>query len=121
MLDIYGPRLDTYIAVSATQYRPEFSIVPFTLEAQDLVVVIGVPRWDTHRAVNGEQAYEIGKIGELSVVGSYRYYAEPKPDHLESLTLHLEVRACLVYVLTDIRGDESRLRHWVGYCDASFA
>jgi hypothetical protein len=121
MLDIYGPRLDTYIAVSATQYRPEFSVVPFSLEARDLIVEIGVPRWDTHRGVNGEQSYEIGKIGELSVGGSYRYYAEPKPDHQESLTLHVEVRARSTYRLTDIRDDESHSKPWVGSCGASFA
>lgn len=111
MLDIYGPRLDTYIAVSATHYRPEFSIVPFSLEARDLIVKVGVPRWDTHRAFNGEQSFEVGKIGHLSVIGSYRYYAEPKPDHQENLTLHVEVRACPAYTLTDFRDDELPSRH----------
>lgn len=92
MLDIYGPRLDSYIAVSATQYRPEYSVVPFSIEARDLRVDVGIPRWDTHRATDGSQTIEVGKIGELSVGGSYRYYAEPKPDHQESLNLHVEVR-----------------------------
>lgn len=92
MMDVYGPRLDAYIAVATTRYRPEFSVVPFSIDGRDLRVEIGVPRWDTHRASDGSQTLEVGKIGEIGVEGSYRYYAEPKPDHLETLTLHVEVR-----------------------------
>lgn len=91
MADFYGPRLDAYIAVSATQYRPEFSVVPFSVEARDIRVEIGLPLWDTHRGVDGTLDVEIGKIGDISVEGSYRFYAEPRPDHQETLTLHLEV------------------------------
>ena len=91
MADFYGPRLDAYIAVSATQYRPEFSVVPFSVEAEDIRVELGIPLWDTHRGVDGSLDVEIGKIGDISVEGSYRFYAEPKPDHQETLTLHLEV------------------------------
>jgi hypothetical protein len=91
MADFYGPRLDAYIAVSATQYRPEFSVIPFSVEAQDIRVDLGVPPWDTHRGVDGSQDVEIGKIGHLSLDGSYRFYAEPKPDHQETLALHVEV------------------------------
>ena len=91
MADFYGPRLDAYIAVSATQYRPEFSVVPFSVVAQDIRVVLGLPTWDTHRGTDGSQDVEIGRIGDIAVEGSYRFYAEPKPDHQETLTLHLEV------------------------------
>lgn len=91
MADFYGPRLDAYVAVSATQYRPEFSVVPFSVEAKDIRVDLGLPLWDTHRSVDGSLNVEIGKIGDISVEGSYRFYAEPKPDHQEALTLHLEV------------------------------
>jgi hypothetical protein len=91
MADFYGPRLDSYVSVSATQYRPEFSVVPFSVEAKDIKVELGLPRWDTHRGINGSQVVEIGKIGDINVDGSYRYYSEPKPDHQETLNLHLEV------------------------------
>lgn len=91
MMDVYGPRLDAYIAVSATQYRPEFSVVPFTIEGQDFKVDLGIPRWDTHRFMTDNQTLEVGKIGKLTAEGSYRYYSEPKPEHQETLKLHLEV------------------------------
>lgn len=91
MADFYGPRLDAFVAVSATQYRPEFSTVPFSVEARDIRVDIGLPTWDTHRGEGGSQDIEIGKIGDLSVAGAYRYYSEPRPEHQENLTLNLEV------------------------------
>ncbi|WVQ79015.1 hypothetical protein IAT38_001107 [Cryptococcus sp. DSM 104549] len=88
-LDIYGPRLDAVVAVASTHYRPETSVVPFTVTATDGRIELGVPKWDTHR-VFGSDVSEAGKIGELVISGSYRYYAIPKPEHQETLTLHIE-------------------------------
>jgi hypothetical protein len=61
MADFYGPRLDAYIAVATTRYRPEFSVVPFNVEAKDIRVDLALPTWDTHRGVDGSQVIEIGK------------------------------------------------------------
>lgn len=91
-VDFYGSRLDAYVAVAATQYRPEFSVIPFTVKANDVRVELGVPKWDTHRAFGSGNTLEIGKIGQLTASGSYRYYSDPRPDHQETMTLHLEVR-----------------------------
>jgi hypothetical protein len=107
MADFYGPRLDAYIAVATTQYRPEFSVVPFSVEARDIKVELGLPRWDTHRGTDGSEVVEIGKIGEIIATGSYRYYSEPKPDHQETLTLHLEVSCTPVLPL--MTGTSSRI------------
>lgn len=104
MMDVYGPRLDAYIAVSATEYRPEFSIVPFTIEGKDLQVDVGIPRWDTHRFMADSQTLEVGKIGSLTAEGSYRYYSHPKPEHQETLTLHLEVRHLHIDRIVDEQG-----------------
>jgi hypothetical protein len=113
MADFSGPRLDAYIAVATTQYRPEFSVVPFSVEARDIKVELGLPRWDTHRGIDGSEVIEVGKIGEITIEGSYRYYSEPKPEHLETLSLHLEVSTftCLTLIL----GTKSRLQgFWLG-------
>ncbi|WWC57636.1 uncharacterized protein I303_100168 [Kwoniella dejecticola CBS 10117] len=88
-MDVYGPRLDAYVAVASTQYRPEMSIVPFSVSLADARVELCVPKWDTHRAF-GPDVLEIGKIGEVCAKGSYLYYSVPKPDHQETLDLHLE-------------------------------
>ncbi|OCF72268.1 hypothetical protein I204_06644 [Kwoniella mangroviensis CBS 8886] len=88
-MDVYGPRMDAYVAVASTQYRPETSSVPFSVSLSDARVELCVPKWDTHRAF-GPDVTEIGKIGDLTAKGSYLYYSIPKPDHQETLDLHLE-------------------------------
>ncbi|WWC90151.1 uncharacterized protein L201_005084 [Kwoniella dendrophila CBS 6074] len=76
-------------AVASTQYRPESATVPFSVSLSDARVELCVPKWDTHRAF-GSAVTEIGKIGEITAKGSYLYYSVPKPDHQETLNLHLE-------------------------------
>ena len=94
-MDVYGPAMSCYIAVAATQYRPEFSVVPFTVTTHDARVELCTPLWDTQRSFGRSDTIEIGKIGELSANGNYRYYSVPRPDHLETLVLHLEVSLTL--------------------------
>ena len=88
-LDVYGPTMTSYIAVAATEYRPEFSTVPFSVETKDVRVELCLPVWDTHRTFTPGGTLEIGKIGKLEAKGNYRYYATPKPGQQEALTLHL--------------------------------
>ncbi|BEI81360.1 hypothetical protein CcaverHIS002_0205200 [Cutaneotrichosporon cavernicola] len=89
-LDIKGPRLDAYVAVASTRYRPEFSVVPFTVDAKNAVIELSLPSWDTHRSFGTPPSVEVGRIGDIRVSGSYRYYARPQPDHVEKLELHIE-------------------------------
>ncbi|KLT40822.1 hypothetical protein CC85DRAFT_287095 [Cutaneotrichosporon oleaginosum] len=88
-MDIKGPRMDAYVAVASTRYRPEFSVVPFTVDAKNAIVELSLPSWDTHRTY-GTPSLEVGRIGDIRVSGSYRYYARPQPDHVEKLKLHIE-------------------------------
>lgn len=89
-MDIYGPRMDAYVAVDTTRYRPEMSTLPFSINLQDARVELCVPKWDTHRSFGKGDSLEVGKIGNVTATGSYRYYATPKPEHQENLMLHLE-------------------------------
>ncbi|KAL7425079.1 Macrophage colony-stimulating factor 1 receptor [Cryptotrichosporon argae] len=89
-VDIRGPRMDAYVAVASTRYRPEFSVIPFSVEGHDAHVDLALPKWDTHHAFSSGAALEVGKIGTVKASGSYRYYSVPKPDHQETLQLHLE-------------------------------
>ncbi|ORX35037.1 hypothetical protein BD324DRAFT_652754 [Kockovaella imperatae] len=89
-MDVIGPAMSGYVAVSATQYRPEFSVVPFSVKAHDTRIMLCTPVWDTHRSFGTGESIEIGKIGTLEASGNYRYYAVPKSDHQELLNLHLE-------------------------------
>lgn len=35
---------------------------------------------------------EVGRIGELSVTGSYRYFSDVRPDNVDKLLLNIDVR-----------------------------
>lgn len=59
------------------------------MDAKNAHVELSLPSWDTHRSF-GEPSLEVGRIGDVRVSGSYRYYARPSPDHVEKLKLHLE-------------------------------
>ncbi|KIR39832.1 hypothetical protein I307_02554 [Cryptococcus deuterogattii 99/473] len=80
---------DAIVAVASTQYRPETSVVPFSISLSNARVELCIPIWDTHRTF-GPEVVEVGQVGQLTASGSYRYYAVPRPDHQETLTLHLE-------------------------------
>ena len=94
-MDIVGPRIDAFVAVGTTQYRPELAVIPFTVNLKDARVELCLPRWDTHRAFGDANPLEVGKIGEVTASGSYLYYSVPRPDHQETLKLHLEVSDCI--------------------------
>jgi hypothetical protein len=91
-MDLYGPKMTAYVAVAASHYRPEFSVLPFRVMADDVQVKIGLPKCDTHRTFDSSEPIEVGKIGSVEAKGSYRYYSMPKPDQQECLTLHLDGR-----------------------------
>ena len=94
-MDVYGPQMSAYVAVAATQYRPDMSTVPFTVNLTDARVELSVPSWDTHRSFCADETVEVGKIGLVTASGSYTYYSVPRPEHQETLVLHLEVRRML--------------------------
>ena len=90
-MDIIGPRMHAFVAVSATKYRPELAVVPFSIHLTDVRVELSLPKWDTHRAFGFGSTVEVGKLGDVTASGSYRYYSVPRPEHQETLSLHLEV------------------------------
>lgn len=98
-MDIKGPRMEAYVAVGNTQYRAELSTIPFTVDLKDAVVEMSIPSWDTHRSFSESSAFEVGKIGDVSAKGSYTFYSTPKPDHQETLVLHLEGRGVVFKAL----------------------
>ena len=90
LLTIRGVSLKTSVEIDSTTFRPISSVVPFSLVAPDLLVSLTLPRWNTH-SMNLRP--EIGRIGELSVSGSYRYFSDVRPDNVDKLRLDIDVRA----------------------------
>ena len=96
-MDVTGPRVEAFVAVASTQYRPEFSTIPFSINLSDAVVSLSLPSWDTHRSFFDGSGVdtgicEVGKVGQLTATASYTFYSTRHPDHQEKLVLHLEGR-----------------------------
>ena len=84
-----GASLKTSVEIDSTTFRPLSSVVPFSFLAPDLLISLNLPRWNTH-SMNLRP--EIGRIGELSVTGSYRYFSDIRPDNVDKLLLNIDVR-----------------------------
>ena len=90
LLAVRGASLKTSVEIDSTAFRPVSSVVPFSFVAPDLLVSLTLPRWNTH-SMNLRP--EIGRIGELSVTGSYRYFSDVRPDNVDKLRLDIDVGA----------------------------
>lgn len=86
--------MEAHVAVDTTLYRPELSSIPFAVTLNDAIVKLKLPAWDTHRSFSysDSDVVEVGRVGDISAKGSYTFYSLPRPDHQETLKLHLEVR-----------------------------
>jgi len=84
-----GASLKTSVEINSTVFRPLSSVVPFSCTAPDLLISLTLPRWNTH-SMNLRP--EVGRIGELSVTGSYRYFSDVRSDNVDKLLLNIDVR-----------------------------
>lgn len=90
LLTIRGVSLKTNAEIDSTTFRPVSSVVPFSFAVPDLLISLTLPRWNTH-SMNLRP--EIGRIGELSVTGSYRYFSDVRPGNVDKLRLDIDVRS----------------------------
>lgn len=89
LLTIRGTSLKTDMEIDSSTFRPVSSVVPFSLTAPDVSVFLTLPRWNTH-SMNPRP--EIGRVEELVVTGSYRYFSDVRPDNVDKLRLNINVR-----------------------------
>lgn len=75
------------------RYRPESSTIPFTVEGEDVLLTMDLPRWQTHSQTSfgAECLHNLGKIRQLHLRGSYLYFSEVHPDHVEALSMAINV------------------------------
>lgn len=92
-VNICGPKLKGGVEVPLIRYRPESSTIPFSVEGDDVLLTMDLPRWETHNqnSFGSECLHNVGKIKILKVRGSYLYFSEVHPDHVEALNLTIDV------------------------------
>jgi hypothetical protein len=81
------------VEVPLIRYRPESSTIPFTVEGEDVLITMDLPRWQTHSQASfgADCLHNVGKIRQLHVRGSYLYFSEVHPDHVEALSMSIDV------------------------------
>lgn len=92
-LNICGPRIEGQVEVPLIRYRPESSTIPFSINAENLIFTMDLPRWQTHNqnSFGNDRLHNLGKVQDLHLRGSYLYFSEVHPDHVEALTLSIDV------------------------------
>ncbi|KAI0368271.1 hypothetical protein BV20DRAFT_969313 [Pilatotrama ljubarskyi] len=92
LLTLRGTHFANGIHMPFNKYRPEATTVSFWIEAPDMHVGLSLPRWNISSLSSTPDRSRIGKIGMLNMEGSYRYYAEVKPEYVDQLKLDFSAR-----------------------------
>lgn len=86
-------RLSTIIQIPLTRFRPADTTVSFRLEAPDVSVRLTLPRWNTYCLSPNPDRSSVGRVGLLTLDGSYRYHADVREYNVDQLKLDFAVRA----------------------------
>jgi hypothetical protein len=108
ILDIDGEQLDFAIDIAADSFMPNVSEVKFDVgvraissrdglhriapQAAPLSMGISTHKADTHYAFNTQETANFCSAKHLRLHGSYIFYGEYDPTHVETLYLNVEVR-----------------------------
>ncbi|SGY18835.1 BQ5605_C014g07488 [Microbotryum silenes-dioicae] len=82
-----GPRLTGTASIPSDKYRMDCSAIPFHILFTGLALGMSLPNWNTHSAFLTERTSTFATAPELTIDGSYRFYAGAHPDHVERLAL----------------------------------
>ncbi|KAF9465079.1 hypothetical protein BDZ94DRAFT_1351083 [Collybia nuda] len=82
-----GAHFSMKVEIPSTTYRPEWTTVPFTIEAPDISMGFSLPRWNTNALHAPTDGNSIAKLGLVRLKGSYQYFAEVRDDYVEQLKL----------------------------------
>lgn len=88
-LEVFGTETRAEMELPLIRFRPESSTIPFSVQGSGLRLHMHMPIWHTQNAFGTTRTAELGKVDKLHLRGSYLFYAEPSPDHVESLTLFI--------------------------------
>ncbi|KAI8993910.1 hypothetical protein BD414DRAFT_436222, partial [Trametes punicea] len=92
LLTLRGTHLTNGVHMPFNKYRPEATKISFWVDAPNVHVGLSLPRWNITSLTATPDRSQIGRIGMLSIKGSYRYYAEVKPEYVDELQLDFSGR-----------------------------
>ncbi|KAI0762082.1 hypothetical protein BD413DRAFT_680921 [Trametes elegans] len=92
LLNLRGTHLSNGVHMPFNKYRPADNTVSFWIEAPDVNVGLSLPRWNVPSLSSTPDRSQVGRIGRLGMKGSYRYFAEVKPEYVDQLTLQFSAQ-----------------------------
>lgn len=90
-LVLSGPRLDSTVDIPSTKFSQKSTEVTFQIEASKLKASMSLPLWSTNNSFGTERTKDLGTFGILDVTGSYLFFSETDPDHVETLAIDVLV------------------------------
>lgn len=96
LLSLCGASLTNNVTIPLTKYRPDSTTVSFTLEGDDIGVIMTLPRWNTRSLyAKPHRSNEISRAGHLRLDASYCYFSEIHPENIDQLKLKILVSLSL--------------------------
>ena len=95
-LVISGPRLDAKVDIPSVKFAQKSTDVTFAVEASKMKASMSLPLWSTNNSFGTERTQDLGTFGIFDVTGSYLFFSETDPDHIELLTIDVLVRQQLL-------------------------
>ncbi|KZT11041.1 uncharacterized protein LAESUDRAFT_741340 [Laetiporus sulphureus 93-53] len=92
LVTLRGTHLVNAIRIPLSQYRPEATTVSFWIEVPDVAVALTLPRWNTNSIYPTPDRSDVGRVGVLTINGSYRYHAEVSDENIDQLKLDIRAR-----------------------------
>jgi hypothetical protein len=97
----------------SVNFQPSFQEINFQLQADTIVVSMSLPGWNTQASFVTERTRDFGYFGHLHVDGSYLIYTVTHPDHVETLSIAIDVhpKTCSLFFLLATADELSDRRH----------
>ncbi|KAF9475774.1 hypothetical protein BDN70DRAFT_996181 [Pholiota conissans] len=87
LVTLKGPHLKSLTTIPLSEFRPEMTSISFDVVANDLVVNISLPRWNTHASHMPSDGVSLLRTVSFSLEGSYLYFATVHQENVEQLRL----------------------------------
>ncbi|KAJ7901907.1 hypothetical protein B0H14DRAFT_3080144 [Mycena olivaceomarginata] len=92
LLTARGTRLQNITEIPSDTFRPESTIIPFSVEIPDVSLNLSLPRWNTWALHAPKDGHNLAKVRVLKLDGFFRYFSEVREDNVEQLKLTITVR-----------------------------
>ncbi|KAI6121684.1 hypothetical protein F5141DRAFT_529930 [Pisolithus sp. B1] len=86
-----APRLHCVVTIPSNMYRPETSVIPFSIDVPDLAVSVSLPKWNTQSLYNHSKEQQVLHTRTFRLQASYDSWSEVRSDHIDQIKLDISL------------------------------